>query len=235
MPYRLLTEFESLFRGRAYLHRNSTQGDLLSIQLYEDLVALGKSDKLQARIASKEWALNAGNRRQGVAARRGDGTFGEIVPGNLPQAPVGFRVARGIIATVEIGIEVKILAKAMIKQIDRVCSDFAKQVQHFRHGSDNPICVAVVVVNQAPHTVSYEGERSYRTDGKSHRHPAQEAAEAERRIRAAIATVYDELLILHYSATNEAPFDFEWANLETTTRDYGAALVRISREYERRF
>lgn len=34
-------------------------------------------------------------------------------------------------ATIEIGVEVKILAKAMIKQIDRVTGDLTKQVGQY--------------------------------------------------------------------------------------------------------
>ena len=65
---------------------------------------------------------------RGVAARRGDGTFGEIIPGEAPILDQGYLVARGPIATVEIGVEVKILAKATIKQIDRVINDLRNQV-----------------------------------------------------------------------------------------------------------
>ena len=54
----------------------------------------------------------------------------------------GYLVARGPIATVEIGIEVKILAKAMIKQIDRVINDLRNQVVQFKRGGGNPICIA---------------------------------------------------------------------------------------------
>jgi len=44
------------------------------------------------------------NRRHGIKARRGDGSFGEIVP-NVPAiADAGFAVKRGPIATIEIGI-----------------------------------------------------------------------------------------------------------------------------------
>ena len=74
VPYRLLTEFENLFQGHAYLHRNSSLGDFVAMQLYEDLVDLGKSEKLVARVRSQEWVLNAANKRQGIQARRGDGT-----------------------------------------------------------------------------------------------------------------------------------------------------------------
>lgn len=235
MPYRLLTEFRGLFAGKPYLHRNSSLGDFVAMHLYEDLVALGKSEKLAQHIDSREWAINTANKRQGIKARRGDGTFGELVPGESPIVDPGFAVARGIIATVEIGIEIKILAKAMIKQIDRVSGDLIKQVLHFRQGSGNPICIAIVGINHAPYTVGYEGERSYRTDGKANRHPNQEAAEAERRLIAQVAEHYDEFLVLHYSATNDSPFTFGWVNETLTEQNYGAALVRISREYDRRF
>jgi hypothetical protein len=42
-------------------------------------------------------------------------------------------------------------------------------------------------------------------------------------------------LILRYRATNAAPYPFEWVNREATELDYGAALTRISREYDKRF
>jgi hypothetical protein len=74
VPYRLLTEFQKLFEGQAYLHRNSSLGDFVAMHLYEDLVGLDKSTKLKTRVVSKEWVLNTANKRQGIRARRGDGT-----------------------------------------------------------------------------------------------------------------------------------------------------------------
>jgi hypothetical protein len=235
VSYRLLNEFQRLFDGRAYLHRKSNQGDLVAGQLFEDLVALGKSSKLNERVASKDWVVNTANRRQGISARRGDGTFGEIVPRETAISDADYRVARGRVATIEIGVEVKILAKAMLKQIDRVIGDLQKQVAHFRRGGGNPICVAVVGINRAPYTVGYEGERAFRTDGKANRHPQQEAPEAERRLLADAAPHYDEFVVLHYTATNELPFPFRWGDFTLTSQNYGSALLRISREYERRF
>ncbi len=235
MPYRLLTEYEKLFSGQAYLHRNSSLGDYVAMHLYEDLLDLGNSEKLGSRVQAGDWVVNVANKRQGIRARRGDGTFGELVAGENAQSIPGFGVARGIVATVEIGVEVKILAKAMIKQIDRVCGDLIKQVSQFQRGSGNPICVAVVGINHAASTVGYEGDRSYRTDGKANRHPIQEAAKAEARLMDQVATYFDEFVILHYAATNEAPFPFHWVNPGLTQQNYGSALVRISREYDRRF
>lgn len=236
MPtYRLLAAFRALFDGTRYLHRSSTQGDRVAYQLYEDLYAIGKSQMLRKRIAERESVLNVANRRQGVKARRGDGTFGELIPNVVAIVESGFTVARGPIATVEIGAEVKILAKAMIKQIDRVRSDLVGQVGQFRRGAGNPICVGIVGINHADYCVSYEGDRAFRTDGKKYTHPRQEAIAAEERLRAGAAPSFDEFLVLRYRATNEAPYPFEWVDYGTAFNDYGAILTRISRTYDGRF
>lgn len=235
MSNRLLTEFEKLFSGQPYLHRNSSLGDFVAMHLYEDLVALGKSAKLQPHVATREWVVNAGNQAHGIKTRRGDGTFGEIVPGKVAISDPGYLVARGEVATIEIGVEVKILAKAMIKQIDRVIGDLQKQVSQFKRGSKNAICVGIVGVNHALYCTSYEGTRAFKTDGKSHRHPFQEAPKAEFRLRAEAAPPYDEFIFLPYSATNELPYQFTWVDYKMTLADYNSALLRISREYDRRF
>jgi hypothetical protein len=164
------------------------------------------------------------------------GVGGELIVGETPRVDPGYRVARGPVATVEIGVEVKILAKAMIKQIDRVKSDLVNQVRNFRRrsGSSNPICVGIVGINYAQVTTSYEGDRSYRTDGGLYKHPVQEAEPARGRL-ASVAPEYDEFLILKYSATNEPPYPFAWVNQRESVLEYGAALIRISNEYQRRF
>lgn len=234
--YRLLTEFRKLFQGQKYEHRRSNLGDFVAMQLFEDLVSIAGSSKYLAGVADKVKVLNVRNQRMGIEARRGDGTFGDLVPGSSPTVDDGYLVARGPIATVEIGVEVKILAKAMIKQIDRVNNDLANQVQHFRRksGMQSPICVGLVGINHATVTTSYEGERSYRTDGSKYKHPIQEAAEAQRRLQANIDN-YDEFLLLRYSAINEAPFEFSWVNEAETAQRYAAALLRISKFYQQRF
>jgi hypothetical protein len=207
------------------------------MHLYEDLIAIKRSPKLiEAAIHRKDRVLNVQNKRRGVAARRGDGTFGEIIPDEEPITDSGYLVARGPIATVEIGIEVKILGKAMIKQIDRVINDLRNQVVQFKRGGGSPICVAVIGINQAESTVGYEGDRPFPTTGKQgFLHPYQEAAEAERRLHAAAAPDFDEFLVLRFKATNAPPYPFEWANYNETRLDYGAALSRISARYQQRF
>jgi hypothetical protein len=136
---------------------------------------------------------------------------------------------------VEIGVEVKILAKAMLKQIDRVITDLKSQISQLRRAGGSFISVGVVGINSASITTGYEGDRAFTTDGKAHRHPYQEAPEAERRLLAEAGPSFDEFLVLRYRATNAAPYPFEWVDLTATELDYGAALTRISRAYDRRF
>ena len=232
----MLREFEQLFEGRIYRHRSSNQGDWVAMHLYEDLVAIKRSVKLTKEVGQLRRVLNVQNRRRGVEARRGDGTFGEIIPGETAIVDPGYVVARGPIATVEIGVEVKILAKAMIKQIDRVINDLRNQVSQFRRGGGNPICVAIVGVNHAERCVSYEGDRAFPTTGHGgFLHPYQEAPEAERHLLADAAPAFDEFLLLRFRATNEPPYSFQWVNHKDSRLDYAAILTRISSRYQQRF
>ena len=235
MAYKLFDAFRSLFEGQAYLHRKSNLGDLVAMCLYEDLYTLGRSKKFVNRVDIGMSVLNMQNRRHGIKARRGDGSFGEIVPGSIPIKDEAFVVCRGLIATIEIGVEVKILMKAMIKQVDRVISDLNGQASHFRKRGDSPICVGVVGINRAPYCSSYEGNRVFLTDGKKYKHPIDEADGAEARLLQSAAPAFDEFLILRFSALNEPPYDFSWANEKAAVLDYGAILARISQQYESRY
>ncbi len=233
--FALLNTFRSLFQGTQYKHRDSSLGDLVASQLYEDLVCLGKSDKLVARVRTHERVVNLANKAVGRPSRRGDGTFGELVPTAIAVTEAGLLVARGEVANIEIGAETKILAKAMIKQIDRVIGDLGRQVEEFKKTGGSPICVGIVGVNFASTYTSYEGSREWPTDGKKHKHPAQEASEAEKRLLAQAAPVFDEFQLLRFRAPNTTPFPFEWLDYEQTAKEYGALLIRVSREYDRRF
>src|SRR5207248_9267881 len=121
--YVFLATFRSLFEGIPYRHRDSSLGDRVAIALYEDLYYLRKSEKLNERVDARTRVVNTENRRTGITARRGDGTFGELVPVAVAIKKEGFAVSRGPVATIEIGTEAKILAKAMIKQVDRVIGE----------------------------------------------------------------------------------------------------------------
>lgn len=236
MPYQLLKRFEALFSGNIYRHRSSTNGDYVAIRLYEDLLTLGRSQKFVKRVQNGTSAVNMANTRAGIKARRGDGSFGERLPHVAIIHEQDLAVGRGPIANIEIGVETKILAKAMIKQIDRVINDLENQAKVFRSKGGNAICVAVVGINQASEYLSYEGERTFLTTGAgSYRHPIQEFAETERRIRQHVAPHYDELIVLPFVATNQPPYEFSWVNPIHVANEYAGALIRLSNEYEQRF
>lgn len=235
MRYLALRQFRSLFEGVIYRHRRSNLGDSVAWRLPEDLYALHLSPRLDALIESGVRVLNFRNTLRGVTARRGDATFGELVPQSKFLLEPGFAVRRGEIATVEIGIEVKILAKAMIKQIDRVIGDLTRQTEQFKAAGGAPICVGIVAVNYADRYISFERDRTFPTDGKKYKHPVQEAADAEFRLMSIAARHFDEFVVFRFRARNELPFTFEWLDEGQTALDYGAALTRIIRKYEARF
>jgi hypothetical protein len=233
--YSLLSQFRSLFEGRPYYHRNASQGDKAVRYLFEDLRRLNKSSILSQRIDAKSRVINTANKTVGIKSRRGDGAFGELVPVAIALTTSGFLVARGPLSAIEIGAETKIMAKAMIKQIDRVIGDLKRQAEEFRKNA-NPICLAVVGVNHAPGYLSFEGSRSFQTDGTSKfRHPSQEADEAIRRLEQFAKPAFDEFLILKFSATNIEPFPFRWVDEQDTLLQYSALLTRVSRLYDQRF
>ena len=157
--------------------------------------------------------MNLKHLMTGKPSRRGDGTFGELVPAAVALTEKGMLVARGPVATIEIGAETKILAKAMIKQIDRVITDLINQATQFKGGGGNPICVAFVGIHFAEQYVSFEGRNRWPTDGKKYKHPVQEAAQAEQRLTAKAQPAFDEFQILRFRATNSKPFPFEWVDL----------------------
>ena len=233
--YALLRTFRSLFEGQRYLHRKANLGDRVASQLYEDLVAINKSAKLVERVRHHERVVNVRNLMTGKPGRRGDGTFGELVPAAVAVTEKGMLVARGPVATIEIGAETKILAKAMIKQIDRVISDLINQVNQFKRAGGNPVCVALIGINFAEQYVSFEGRKRWPTDGRKYKHPIQEAAQAEQRLNDKARSAFDEFQILRFRATNIAPYPFRWLDLVTTELEYSALLTRITREYDRRF
>jgi hypothetical protein len=236
LAYRLLERFEQTFLGAPYRHRNPQLGNYIADRLFDDLLVVDPAGTYAQRVAARSRVLNPKGRSPGVTARRGDGSFGELIPNAVPVVISGSDVAHGETANTEIGAEVKILAKSMIKQIDRVCSDLRRQAEHFRHRNPDAITVGLVGVNWAERYTSFEGDRVWTTDGGAdYPHPAQEADDARRRLVAEVAGDFDELLLLDFVASNEPPFDFRWRRQTAVQSDYGAALVRLVRVYQRRF
>lgn len=235
MSYKLLDEFRSLFDGQIYRHRASQNGDRIAHRMYEDLFELGRSPKLSNGISCGSRVVNTKNRVTGRHVRRGDGTFGERLPHAEPEAMQGYTVRRGPIANIEIAAETKILATAIGKQVQERVSSLADQATVFRKGNPNVICVAIVGINYAQSYLAFEGERTTLTDGRKHAHPAQQAPAAEAKVRADLQGVYEEVIVLPFIATNQHPHEFEWVSLTKVRNEYGAVLLRLSQEYERRF
>ncbi len=205
-----------------YRHRSSNQGDWVAIRLYEDLRAIEPTLKLAAAVRQRSVLPDVQNRRRGIDARGGEGTFGERIPSGVAV------VAWDSIATVEIGVKVKVLAKAMIKQTGRVVKDLRNQASQFRAGGRNPVCVAIVGINHADQYVSYEGDTAFPTTGHGgFTHPCRESPEVERRLIAYAAPAFDEFLILRFRATNQPPYPFQWVNYKDVRLDYAATLARI--------
>ena len=100
---RLLNKFRSLFEHTKYVHRNSNLGNQVALEFFEDLVDLGKSSKLVSRVLAHDRVVNLKNTTTGKSARRGNGTFGELVPTAIPVVQKSSLIARGPTANVEMG------------------------------------------------------------------------------------------------------------------------------------
>ena len=235
---RLLDAFEAVFSGRIYKHRSSTVGDRLSLTVFEDLYDLGRSRSYVDGVGARDLVASTENKVTGKRSRRGDGTFGERLVSVDPSVVAGFEVARAPTADVRIGAEVKILATAMIKQIDRVIGDLRKQARQFEAVTPGAISVGIVGVNRAKTYRSYEGDRFYDKPGPTGAAPVAEADDAIARLldgTHGAAGAYDEFIVLDFSAENQGAFPFEWTHRDETTNSYTAALQRVSRLYEQRF
>jgi hypothetical protein len=233
MAFKLLDGFQQIFEGQIYRHRSSTQGDRLARLFYEDLYLLNRSAVLKNRVDSLECIVNITNRVTGIRGRRGDGTFGESLPTVRATGESGYAVGTGPTANVQIGIEVKILSTAMIKQIDRVINDLRNQAAQFKSRNQFAITVAVIGVNHVARYTSYEKDRVFVSEGR--RSPGAEAPRAIQRLEDGARQYYDEFLILPFQATNSDPFPFLWNDLSSTERLYGAVLIRTLRLYEAHF
>jgi hypothetical protein len=227
--FRLLESFRTTFAGRVYKHRNSTVGNKIARELFEDLFIHSVSAKYAVHLNQGIVAVNRGGGVHGRVIRRNDSVFGRIPAAAKSSNLQGYAVPEGPIADARIGCEVKIVAKAQLKQIDRVVSDLDNFLSRVRQISQNCINVAIVGVNHEPDYVGYEGRRRFK--GKLSK---GETATVILRL-GQLSGRYDELLILPFEATNQRPFPFMWLNAHGVDLDYGAALARIGQVYDQRF
>jgi len=232
--FKLLAAFEALFRGTVYKHRSSTLGNLVASHLYEDLYDHGNSHAFNERVTGGQCVVNVEGSTRGVKARRGDGTFGAIVPSSVPVRVQGFTVLQGMVAMTHIGAEFKIIATAHLKQIDRVLNDLTGSATSLKEKSAQAITVGFAAVNYSERWTGMEGTRSFPVERKPQR--ALEASEdTSRRLLQFARPAFDEFVLLKFRATNQEPFPFSWLNAAGTAADYGAALVRVAALYEKRF
>lgn len=239
--YRLLNAFASLFQNGPYNPRSPIQGDRIAAELFDDLLSIAPGvlprSKYEQRVRAGSRIVNPKNRTVGLNGRRGDGTFGALLPQTQPIWLPTSAVGRGRNAYVEIGCEVKVLATAQQRQAPRVQSDLKHQVAHFnsRKSTRTPITIGIVGVNHAEQFSSRIGNVVTTTNGVgSRRHPYQEAAAATQIVQQA-APLYDELLIVDYNATNDPPYPFTFAQQLTLIANYSALLARVIAEYDNRF
>lgn len=237
MKFRMLKSFQDIFSGQIYRHRSSTHGDKIARLLYEDLYAISKSKLFSSRVNDGESAYSSKNFITGKRrSRRGDGAFGEVVPFGKVSRDNGFSIGSAELANLEIGVEVKILSKAMIKQIDRVQNDLVHQAAAFKRSNHQSITIGIVAVNHSDSVVSYEGERAFIADGSTKdAAPIKEAPAAIARITQSAVGKYDEFAFLPFVATNASPFPFNWVNEDRVLKEYSSLLIRVLRLYEDRF
>jgi hypothetical protein len=231
---RLLASFRDLFRGHEYRHRDSTLGNLVAAHLYEDLYYSGRSGKFNTRVEQNDCVINIGGSTRGVKARRGDGKFGTAVPRSPIIEVPGFVARRGMVALPQIAVEVKVIATAHLKQIDRVQKDLKPAAEELKTKSPRAITLGIVGVNYSEDWTTLEKDREYRSVKK----PAsvsRVADDVSLRLDHAFRTLYDEFLIFRFRATNRTPFPFTWLGLAGTAHDYNASLVRIADSYENHF
>ena len=230
--FRLPERFKNTFFGARYDHRNSSLGNIIGRELFEDLlVHSGSIAYVDHGRHGRTVANRGGKIHTPRAIRRNDSILGRPPAGFTLKPPAsGFSVFEGPVAEPRVGCELKVLAKSQLKQIGRVISDLERFADRMK--SLNPRCinVAVVGVNYESDYVGWEGERPYR-----HRLTANEPEIVSARLSEALLDRYDELLIFRFRATNQSPYPFGWVQPKQVDLDYGAALTRIGELYQSRF
>lgn len=230
--FRLLERFRQTFLGHPYVHRDSSLGNRIGHELFEDLLIHGRSARYGRDVEEHRGVVNRGGKiHTPKAIRRNDSIFGHPPAAvKLKAAPAGFTVMEGPVAEPLVGCEVKIIAKSQLKQLDRVINDLEGFRNRMKSLNKRCINVAVVGINHQSDYVAFEGKVEWR-----HNLREEEPKIVARRVHQELVDKYDELLILPFTATNQPPYPFAWLSPKEADLGYGAALTRIGIEYQRRF
>lgn len=229
--FRLLEMFRKTFAGTVYKHRDSTLGNKIGRELFEDILVHAVSLRYRQHVEQGVGVVNRhGKIQTPKAIRRNDSVFGRPPAGvGLRPQSEGFSIPEGPVAEPRIGCEVKIIAKSQQKQIDRVISDLDNFVGRMKSLSRKCINVAVIGVNHESDYAGREGRRTFK-----HKLRSQEPVTVTAKLREHLLAKYDELLILPFRATNQPPYPFFWLAPGEVDLNYGAALTRIGELYEQR-
>src|SRR5436190_3815001 len=198
--FRLLERFRKTFWDTRYDHRNSSLGNIIGRELFEDLVSHSGSVAYVDHVQRGRTVVNRGGKiHTPRTIRLNDSILGRPPAGfTLTPPPPGFSVFEGPVAEPRVGCELKILAKSQLKQIGRVISDLERFADRMKLLNQRCINVAVVGVNYESDYVGWEGERPYR-----HKLSANEPEIVSARLAEALLHRYDELLIFRFRATNQ--------------------------------
>lgn len=131
-------------------------------------------------------------------------------------------------------MEVKVIAKSRLKQIDRVINDLKGSAISLKEKSAGAVTVGIAAVNYSEIYTGLEGEREFPIDSKPEI-ALREAEATSARLEQLAAPYFDEFLLFRFRATNRSPYPFGWLKAAAVETDYSAALVRIADLYEKRF
>ena len=235
MKYRLLHSFQEIFSGTPYRHRNSQLTDCVALDYFEDYRRTTNRPAIQERLDSGSSVVGSRPPLTGGMNHGGLRYIGEKTPGINPTRMPERSVMTGRTANVEIVFEIKILAKSMNKQVNRVINDFGNRQAKLKKAYPDVIFIGAVGVNFASAYVSYEGARTYHTNGKERRHPSQEATSVKNKLLDGLSDVLDELLIICFTAENVSPYNFDFLGLDRTEEELAGIIARTARDHEKRF
>jgi hypothetical protein len=204
MTYKLLDQFPELFAGKAYLHRISNQGDIVASYLFEDLYDLGRSKKFCDTVQKQERVANIKTSKSGKTKRTWRRDFWGESSTAAAVLPPGLSVAIGDVATIEIGTEVKILAKAMIKQLDRVGTGWMTKPRNSARTAISYLCWNLGRELRSLFTPAMKQPKVWPTDGKTYRILFRRLPTQSVVLWRALSLQYDEILVLRFRATKRS-------------------------------